>query len=118
MKQIQGKSALLRVRGKFELPRVRVIGVQLYFQKGKATRLLPPFCVSRTCGTTTRSVSGGKDPSNCLWVGKKIHFSQNPGNAAQVHKAICEAFPALEEGGGYEILPTGDGQSKDFILIP
>ena len=30
MKQIQGKLVLLRVTGEFELPRVRVIGVQLY----------------------------------------------------------------------------------------
>ena len=30
MRQIQGKLVLLRVSGEFELPRVRVIGVQLY----------------------------------------------------------------------------------------
>ena len=30
MRQIKGKSALLRVNGEFELPRVRGIGVQLY----------------------------------------------------------------------------------------
>ena len=32
MRQIQGKLVLLRVSGEFELPRVRVIGVQLYFR--------------------------------------------------------------------------------------
>ena len=31
MTQIQGKLVLLRVSGEFQLPRVRVIGVQLYF---------------------------------------------------------------------------------------
>ena len=31
MRQIQGKLVLLQVSGEFELPRVRVIGVQLYF---------------------------------------------------------------------------------------
>ena len=30
MRQISGKSVLLRGIGEFELPRVRVIGVQLY----------------------------------------------------------------------------------------
>ena len=30
MRKIQGKLVLLRVCGEFELPRVRVIGVQLY----------------------------------------------------------------------------------------
>ena len=30
MRQIQGKLVLLRVSGEFELPKVRVIGVQLY----------------------------------------------------------------------------------------
>ena len=30
MRQIQGKLVLLRVNGGFELPRVRVIGVQLW----------------------------------------------------------------------------------------
>ena len=30
MRQVQGKLVLLRVTGEFELPRVRVIGVQLY----------------------------------------------------------------------------------------
>lgn len=48
---------------------------------------------------------------------KKISFPQE-GNAQQVHQAIFDAFPALEEGGGYEILRTGDGRTKDFILLP
>ena len=32
MRQIQGKFVLLRVSGEFELPRVRVIGVELYIE--------------------------------------------------------------------------------------
>ena len=32
MRQIQRKLVLLRVSGEFELPRVRIIGVQLYIQ--------------------------------------------------------------------------------------
>lgn len=35
-----------------------------------------------------------------------------------MHAVILEAFTALQEGGGYEILRTGDGRSYDFILIP
>ena len=35
MRQIQGKLVLLRVSREFELPRVRVIGVQLYYPRLK-----------------------------------------------------------------------------------
>ena len=48
---------------------------------------------------------------------KKIQFPAE-GNAAEVHESIMEAFPALESGGGYEILRSGDGRTKELILIP
>ena len=44
MRQIQGKSVLLRVSGEFELPTVRVIGVQLY--SGKGILRIDGICVS------------------------------------------------------------------------
>jgi hypothetical protein len=48
---------------------------------------------------------------------KKFIFPQE-GNSAQVHEVLLEALPALQEDGGYEILRTGDGRSKEFILLP
>ena len=40
MRQIQGKLVLLRVSGEFELPRVQVIGVQLYITVFRDMKLL------------------------------------------------------------------------------
>ena len=48
---------------------------------------------------------------------KKLQFPCN-GNAAQVHEVIIDAFPALQTAGGYEVLRTVDGRSKDLICIP
>ena len=48
---------------------------------------------------------------------KKLQFPSN-GNAAQVHEVIIDAFPALQTAGGYEVLRTVDGRSKDLICIP
>jgi len=51
-------------------------------------------------------------------LGEKTLTVPSNGNSTAVHTAILGAFPALEEAGGYEILRTGDGRSKDFILLP
>ena len=48
---------------------------------------------------------------------KKLQFPWN-GNAAQVHEVIIDVFPALQTAGGYEVLRTVDGRSKDLICIP
>ena len=48
---------------------------------------------------------------------KKLLFPCN-GNAAQVQEVIIDAFPALQTAGGYEVLRTADGRSKDLICIP
>ena len=54
MKEIQGKSILVRVRTRFELARVRVIGSQLYVQTIyyphlNTTRRVDLFTCKRAC---------------------------------------------------------------------
>ena len=48
---------------------------------------------------------------------KKLLFPCN-GNATQVQEVIIDAFPALQTAGGYEVLRTADGRSKNLICIP
>ena len=48
---------------------------------------------------------------------QKITFDKG-GKASHVHAKITEAFPALNEGGGYEILRMAEGRSKALIVLP
>ena len=47
---------------------------------------------------------------------QKITFDKG-GKASHVHAKITEAFPALNEGGGYEILRMAEGRSKFFYVL-
>jgi hypothetical protein len=85
---------------------------------GQAASLVASICLSGKCRQQHTPSTEEIIRLTLNGLGeKKISFPQD-GNSAQVHEAILDAFSAIEEGGGYEILRTGDGRSKDFILIP
>ena len=48
---------------------------------------------------------------------QKITFNKE-GRASHVHAKIVEAFPALNEVGGYEILRLAEGRSKALVALP
>ena len=47
---------------------------------------------------------------------KSICFSKG-GNSQHVHEKILEAFPILEEAGGYEILRTGERGNRQLMVV-
>ena len=47
---------------------------------------------------------------------KSICFSKG-GNSQHVHEKILEAFPILENAGGYEILRTGERGNRQLMVI-
>ena len=40
------------------------------------------------------------------------------GNSHTFHNELLEAFPKLEDGGGYALLRAGEGKSRDLFSIP
>ena len=53
-------------------------------------------------------------------LGKKQLSVLEFGDSSDVHMEILNAFPKLQEGGGYELLRVGDtgGQRNQLVLIP
>ena len=53
-------------------------------------------------------------------LGKKQLVILDGGDSSEVHTEILNAFPKLQEGGGYELLRVGDngGQRTQLRLIP
>ena len=77
MRQIQGKLVLLRISGEFELPRVRVIGVQLYihisgwiFQKVLAEIVQKDLILSQKALISNRRNLGSFAPTSMRFPSK------------------------------------------------
>ena len=47
---------------------------------------------------------------------RSICFSKG-GNSQHVHEKILEAFPILEQAGGYEILRTGERGNRQLMVV-
>ena len=48
---------------------------------------------------------------------KQITFFER-GSSWELHEELIQAFPKLENAGGYELMRTEEGNSKDLFVIP
>lgn len=53
-------------------------------------------------------------------LGKKQLSMMEDGDSTELHSELIDAFPKLQEGGGYDLLRVGDtgGQRRELCLIP
>ena len=48
---------------------------------------------------------------------KQITFYEH-GSSWEFHEELVQAFPKLENAGGYELMRTEEGNSRDLVVIP
>ena len=105
MRQIQGKLVLLRVSGEFELPRVRVIGVQLYMYM-QLTR-------TKRVGYITFSVSETLSANINLFASLCAIFLVTS-CAAEISRSKYDHFAALEEFENFKLYWSVNDEQKEI----
>jgi hypothetical protein len=67
---------------------------------------------------TTVPSAAEKIALTCGELGEQKIIFHKHGNSAHVHAKIMETFPALENGGGYDILRSSERRTKTLMEIP
>ena len=75
------------------------------------------MCLANKHQTTVPSAAE-KIALTCSELGEQKIIFHKDGNSAHVHAKIMETFPALENGGGYDILRSSEGRTKTLMEIP
>lgn len=73
-------------------------------------------CLAKKQPTTAPSAAE-KIALSCCELGEQKIIFRKDGNSAHVHARIMETFPALVNGGGYDILRCSEGQTKNLMEI-
>ena len=75
------------------------------------------MCLAEKSQTTVPSAAE-KIALSCSGLSEqKITFHKDS-NSAHVHSKIMDTFPALDNSGGYDILRSSKGRTKNLMEIP
>ncbi len=74
-------------------------------------------CLAKKSRTTVPSAAE-KIALSCSGLGEQKIIFHKDGNSAHVHSKIMETFPALDNSGGYDILRSSEGRTKNLMEIP